>query len=286
MTDVPILLALDPPSGSQTADFAILDWLVVGLMLIVVLVGAAMSRKGAGDDFFLAGRSMPVWAVAISTSTALSAATSSRTPAGFRGDLGYLTFVCRLAAFIIVGFMFLPAIFKRNAVFRLVGQRFGASAGASSAIMFGLGRLLAVGARPFMTAIPFALVAFGAATKASNIRDRRRGGRRLHLPARWRQGLIWMVAGMRPGRNGRHRPAPAEQDRHAHPRGMDRLMDAQKLQMFDWSLSWSKPYTVWGAAIGMTLFLVAAYGTDQDMAQRLPTCRSPKKWRGPESHRT
>ena len=47
MTDVPILLALEaPPSGSQTADFAILDWLVVGLyMLIVVLVGAAMSRK-------------------------------------------------------------------------------------------------------------------------------------------------------------------------------------------------------------------------------------------------
>ena len=295
MTDVPILLALEaPPSGSQTGEFAILDWLVVGLyMLIVVLVGAAMSRKKeAGDDFFLAGRSMPVWAVAISTlATALSAATFIGGPQqGFRGDLGYLTFkFAGLAAFIIVGFMFLPAIFKAGtpSVYGLVGQRFGASAGASSAIMFGLGRLLASGARLFMTAIPFALVAFGAATEGPLIfaivavaavacTYTMLGGVRAVIWTDVLQAcvlvgtvgiallLLWNKIDM---------PAPE---------AWDRLMDAQKLQMFDWSLSWSKPYTVWGAAIGMTLFLVAAYGTDQDMAQRLLTCRSPKKaaWAG------
>ncbi|MBG79185.1 MAG: hypothetical protein CMJ39_00565, partial [Phycisphaerae bacterium] len=60
------------------------------------------------------------------------------------------------------------------------------------------------------------------------------------------------------------------------------LVDAGKLEMFDWSWSWTDPYTVWGAAIGMTLFLVAAYGTDQDLAQRLLTCRTPRKaaWAG------
>ena len=68
MTEIPLLMALEPlPPEAQTGEFAILDWVVVGLyMAIVLLVGAAMSRKKeAGDDFFLAGRSMPVWAVAI-----------------------------------------------------------------------------------------------------------------------------------------------------------------------------------------------------------------------------
>ena len=134
MIELPPLLALDPPSpGPQSGEFVTLDWFVVGLyMLIVILVGAVVSRKKeAGDDFFLAGRSMPVWAVAISTlATALSAATFIGGPQqGFRSDLSYLTFkFAGLAAFIIVGFVFLPAIFKAGtpSVYGLISQRFGA----------------------------------------------------------------------------------------------------------------------------------------------------------------
>tara|TARA_B100001059_G_scaffold13590_1_gene10942 strand:- start:258 stop:1847 length:1590 start_codon:yes stop_codon:yes gene_type:complete len=295
MIEFPPLLALEVPSSApQSGEFVALDWFVVGFyMLIVILVGAVVSRKKeAGDDFFLAGRSMPVWAVAISTlATALSAATFIGGPqAGFRGDLGYLTFkFAGLAAFIIVGFMFLPAIFRAGtpSVYGLVGQRFGAGAGASSAVMFGLGRLLASGARLFMTAIPFALVAFGSATEGPLIfaiiavaavacTYTMLGGVRAVIWTDVLQAcvlvgtvcigliLLWNKIDM-----------PADE-------AWGKLVDAQKLQMFDWSWSWSKPYTVWGAAIGMTLFLVAAYGTDQDMAQRLLTCRSPKKaaWAG------
>ena len=295
MTEIPLLMALEPlPPEAQTGEFAILDWVVVGLyMAIVLLVGAAMSRKKeAGDDFFLAGRSMPVWAVAISTlATALSAATFIGGPQqGFRGDLGYLTFkFAGLAAFIIVGFLFLPAIFKAGtpSVYGLIGQRLGTSAGASSAVMFGLGRLLASGARLFMTAIPFALVAFGSATEGPLIfaivavaavacTYTTLGGVRAVIWTDVLQAcvLIGTVSiGLILLWNKIDMPAPE---------AWDRLVEAQKLELFDWSLSWSKPYTVWGAAIGMTLFLVAAYGTDQDMAQRLLTCRSPKKaaWAG------
>jgi SSS family solute:Na+ symporter len=274
--------------------FTFADWLVVIVYLgVVVVIGAMASRRHEqGDDFFLAGRSMPVWAVAISTlATALSAATFLGGPQqGFRGDLSYLVFkFAGLAAFIVVGFVFLPAIFKAGtpSVYGLIAQRFGTSAGASSAVMFGVGRLLASGARLFMTAIPFSLVAFGDASgsslavaivlvAAAACIYTMAGGVRAVIWTDVLQccvlvgtvavavGLLWVKVDI----------APAD--------AMDQLQAAGKLKMIDWSWSWTEPYTVWGAAIGMTLFLIAAYGTDQDLAQRLLTCRTPRRaaWAG------
>jgi Na+/proline symporter len=235
---------------------------------------------------------MPVWAVAVSTlATAVSAATFIGGPQqGFRGDLSYLTFkFAGLAAFIIVGFVFLPAIFRAGtpSVYGLIAQRFGTSAGGSAAAMFGIGRLLASGARLFMTAIPFSLVAFGDASggslavaivlvAAAACVYTVLGGVRAVIWTDVLQacvlvgtvaaavGLLWVKVDT----------SPAE--------ALEQLGSAGKLRMIDWSLSWTNPYTVWGAAIGMTLFLVAAYGTDQDLAQRLLTCRTPRKaaWAG------
>ena len=64
-----LLEAGAPLSPTDSSRFSLLDWAVVGAYLVVVvLVGARMAkRKEQGDDFFLAGRSMPVWAVAVST---------------------------------------------------------------------------------------------------------------------------------------------------------------------------------------------------------------------------
>ncbi|MDG2424517.1 MAG: hypothetical protein P8M22_11110 [Phycisphaerales bacterium] len=281
-------------ASQATNHFHLLDWAVVGAYLaVVVLVGARMSRrKEQGDDFFLAGRSMPVWAVAVSTlATAVSAATFIGGPQqGYRDDLGYLTFkFAGLAAFIIVGFLFLPAIFRAGtpSIYGLVAQRFGNSAGASSAIMFGLGRLLASGARLFMTAIPFALVAFGEATGPPLVFAiiTVAGVACVYTMLGGVRAVIWtdvLQACVLVGTVsvalillwGKIDTTPSE--------AWGTLVDAGKLQMIDWSFSWTDPYTVWGAAIGMTLFLVAAYGTDQDLAQRLLTCRTPRKaaWAG------
>ncbi|MCH2142078.1 MAG: hypothetical protein MK077_03665 [Phycisphaerales bacterium] len=274
--------------------FTLWDWLVVAVYLaIVVLIGALVSRRHEqGDDFYLAGRSMPIWAVAISTlATALSAATFLGGPQqGFRGDLSYLVFkFSGLAAFIIVGVLFLPAIFRAGtpSVYGLIAQRLSPGAGAAAAIMFGLGRLLASGARLFMMAIPFSLVAFGEPTGWSLALSivmvatvaclyTMAGGVRAVIWTDVLQcgvlvttvsiavGLLWYGLDM-----------PASEV-------WQQLDDAGKLTMLDWSWSWTKPYTVWGAAIGMVLFLMAAYGTDQDLAQRLLTCRTPKRgaWAG------
>ncbi|MDP7030486.1 MAG: hypothetical protein QF733_09730 [Phycisphaerales bacterium] len=274
--------------------FTAADWLVVIVYLgiVVVIGGVASRRHEQGDDFFLAGRSMPVWAVAVSTlATAVSAATFIGGPQqGFRGDLSYLTFkFAGLAAFIIVGFVFLPAIFRAGtpSVYGLITRRFGASAGGASAAMFGIGRLLASGARLFMTAIPFSLVAFGDASggslavaivlvAAAACVYTMLGGVRAVIWTDVLQAcvlvgtvsvavaLLWAAVDVPFGE------------------AIDRMDHAGKLRMINWSFSWTEPYTVWGAAVGMTLFLVAAYGTDQDLAQRLLTCRTPRKaaWAG------
>jgi Na+/proline symporter len=148
--------------------------------------------------------------------------------------------------------------------------------------MFGLGRLLASGARLFMTAIPFALVAFGDATgwalgvsivMVASVACvyTMLGGVRAVIWTDVLQACV-MVGTVSIGLvllfNRIDLPVAEV---------IDRLAEAEKLTMLDWSFSWTDPYTVWGAAIGMTLFLVAAYGTDQDLAQRLLTCRSPRR---------
>jgi Na+/proline symporter len=51
---------------------------------------------------------------------------------------------------------------------------------------------------------------------------------------------------------------------------------ASKLRLIDLSLDPTRPFTLWTALIGFTLFNVAAFGTDQDLAQRLLTCRSTR----------
>ncbi len=274
--------------------FTLWDWLVVvAYLAVVVVIGALVSRRQErGDDFYLAGRSMPIWAVAISTlATALSAATFLGGPQqSFRGDLSYLVFkFSGLAAFIIVGVLFLPAIFRAGtpSVYGLISQRLTPGAGAAAAVMFGLGRLLASGARLFMMAIPFSLVAFGepggwslalsvvlVATVAC-VYTTAGGVRAVIWTDVLQCGVLVTTVSIAVGVLWSGLEMPVGEV-------WQQLDDAGKLTMLDWSWSWSKPYTVWGAAIGMVLFLMAAYGTDQDLAQRLLTCRTPRHgaWAG------
>jgi SSS family transporter len=50
-----------------------------------------------------------------------------------------------------------------------------------------------------------------------------------------------------------------------------------KLHIFDFSPSWSIPYTFWAGVIGGTFFTVASHGTDQLIVQRLLAARSQRQ---------
>jgi hypothetical protein len=57
--------------------------------------------------------------------------------------------------------------------------------------------------------------------------------------------------------------------RHA-PGGVD------KLRLFDWSLDWSKPFTVWAILTGLVLLNIGNAGLDQDTSQRFLACEDAK----------
>lgn len=52
---------------------------------------------------------------------------------------------------------------------------------------------------------------------------------------------------------------------------------SSKVKMFDWSLDFSKPYTIIGGMIGIAFFKIAQYTTDQEFVQRQLSCKSVKK---------
>ena len=72
----------------------LLDWLIVALFLgTLMAIGYAFSRKNKDvEDYFVAGRSMPGWIVAIAaTGTTISAGTFVGSPElGFNTDLTYV----------------------------------------------------------------------------------------------------------------------------------------------------------------------------------------------------
>ena len=91
-----------------------LDFLVIGGYLAAMMgIGFLVSRKSGEDDFFLAGRSMPAWSVALSVvATALSAATFVGVPQlALTGNLTYLaTYIGALAATVLT-LCVIPALY-------------------------------------------------------------------------------------------------------------------------------------------------------------------------------
>ena len=277
---------------SLQSMFSMIDWAVLAAyMAAVLLIGVwAGRRKEEGDDFFLAGRSMPSWAVAVSVlATALSAATFIGGPQqSYRGDLTYLASNAGgLIAVLIVGFIFLPAFYAAGtpSIYGYLGQRFSVGTQAAAGGMFMLGRLLASGARLFITAIPFSLIAFGSAegwplviaillvTVAAAAYTMLGGIRAVIwtdvLQAVVVVGTVTIAVFVLLSRIDL--PISEIVDRLQVADGGD------KLQVVDWSLDPAKPYTAWASLIGFTIFMVAAFGTDQDLTQRMLTCRTPRK---------
>ncbi len=279
-------------------SFTAVDWIVVAAYLgAVVGLGLAWSRRQSGQgEFFLAGRSIPMWAAAISVlATAQSAATILGVPEkSFTGDLTYMSgLLGSLIAVVIAARFFVPAYYRHGvtSVYELLGREFGpASQGAASA-MFMIGRALADGARLYMAAIPLALIVFGhtepralfpsivmimTATAAYTLA----GGIR---------AVIWtdvLQAGVYVGAVvaaivllWRWIPlGPAEL-----VEALRRSPDGNKLAVIDAGFDLrdpamlARPFNLWAVLLGLSLLNLAAFGTDQDLVQRTLTCRDASR---------
>jgi SSS family transporter len=289
--------ALPLPFPATLAAFGTVDWFILGgylgLMLAIGLVAAwrESRHKSNAEDFFLGGRSMPTWVLAISiVGSSLSVATFVGVPdRSYGGDVTYLVlYVGNFIAAFVVGFVFVPRLYRAGTVtiYGYLAQRFGETARVAVSLTFLFGRMLASGARLMLAAVPLCMLVRNA--PASEITKEQMvmailvigfvgtfytvfGGIKAVV---WVDALQFaLVVGAAVLSIGLllHRiPLPIGQLWRV-------LADADKLRVVDLSTDPTKPFTLWTALTGGMLVSMAAFGVDHDLAQRFLIARSPAR---------
>ena len=273
--------------GALTA----IDWSILGLYMGTVLaVGIAASRTFKDTDgYFLAGRDMPSWAVALSVlATTLSAATFISVPElAYRGDLTYLILnIGAVFGVVFVACVIIPPIYRSGTltVYGYLGKRYGTGAMIAASLAFLTGRLLASGARLFIAAIAVSLVVYGDTSSnhlvgavilfgAVGTVYTLFGGIRAVI---WTDVIqIFVVVG------AAFLSIYLLLD--AIPldgRGIIAVLteapEGSKLKIVDWRMDRTLSFTVWTGLFASAFVTASAYSVDQDMVQRLLTARSAK----------
>lgn len=276
----------------SSGGFSWLDWSVLGAYLAAMAgIGACFARRqGSVRSFFLADRGIPVWAAAISiVATSVSAVTFIGAPEdAFNGNLSYLTLnLAGLVAVVFVAVFFIPRFYAANVttVYELVGAAMGPGARKATSGAFMLGRIMASGARLYVAAIPFSLLVFGdiepaqlvvaiAIVTVVSTLYTFIGGIKAVIWTETPQALLfvgaaavalWLLASKIPLSAGETLDAL---------RASTAADGSSKLTLLDWRLDLSLSYSVWSAVFGFVLFNMAVYGADQDLAQRMLTCKN------------
>jgi len=278
------------------SQYQLLDWFVFAAYgLLLVTTGWFFNRRSANSqDYFLGGNSMPVWVVAISVlATSQSAATFLGGPdQGYRGDLSYLTTnIGAVIAALLVSAFLIPRFYqyKVYTVYQLLEQRFGEKAKQQAGIMYLFGRVFASGARLYMAAIAVSMILFGNFDASSVIWSivlmttigllyTVYGGIRTVIYSDVVQCFVYVSAAVLviyflfkaiPADLGSiisalQNPAPDT---------------ASKLSFFHFDLDFSPSgvFNFWSIMTGIVLLNVAAFGLDQDMTQRVLTCKNAKE---------
>ncbi|MBX3357681.1 MAG: sodium/solute symporter [Phycisphaeraceae bacterium] len=277
-----------------SATFHAADWAVLGAYFaLLVVTGIAFSQREpeGSDEYFLAGRQMPAWAVAISVlATSLSAATFIGGPQqSYDGNLTYLSAtIGSVLAVVFVALFFIPVYYRENVatVYELLERRLGPGTRLATSGMFMVGRVFASGARLYIVALPASLIVFGdtaapnlvlaiAVMTVAAVGYTLVGGIRSIIWTDVIQTCVFVGAALAAAAVLLHRipldPAAITRELASStaPDGSGKLA-LLRVGLGDWSAK----YTLLTAVFGFTLLNLGAYGTDHDLAQRMLTCRS------------
>lgn len=293
---------------------AIIDWIIVILFIgALITIGYVFSRKSRNiEDYFLAGRSMPGWLVAISaTGTAISAGTFVGSP-----ELGFntnLTYVMNLIGAVIggtlVAALILPKLYnaKTITIYGYIGDRFGETAKRANSLMFLIGQLFTSGSRLFIAAIAVSVILFGnihfsflvwsiiilgAVSTFYTIM----GGIKGLIYIDTFQTILIILTGLIamvmiycsldgiPFREIWHTLTaggmvkdPGATAGMAADGTLYGWSSGSKVKMFDPSLRMDLPYTILGGAIGVAFFKIAQFSTDHDFVQRQLACKDVRQ---------
>jgi SSS family solute:Na+ symporter len=261
-----------------------LDLAIVALYLAGITLFGLRFRKRHRTlrDYFLAGRDIPWWAIALSI---VAAETSTLTIIGIPG-LAYdtnLTFLQVVMGYmvgrVVISFVLLPHYFRGDlyTAYELIERRFGRGLRSLTAGIFLLTRAVAEGVRVYAVSIVVA-IALGtgevvsiAIISALTLVYTFEGGLAAVIWTDVVQTAIY-VGGTLVG---------LVTILHLVPGGWPAIhaaaASAGKLQMFDFSWNFGVPYTFWAGIIGGAAFTTASHGTDQLFVQRLLAARGQKQ---------
>ena len=292
---------------------AVLDWIIVaGFLGILVTIGYLFSRKNKNiDDYFVAGRAMPGWLVALAaTGTSISAGTFVGSP-----ELGFntnLTYVMNLIAAIIGGSLvaafILPKLYnaKTITIYGFIGDRFGETSKRANSVMFLVGQLFTSGSRLFIAAIAVSVILFGSIhfqfmiwsiiiLGAISTIYTMLGGIKGLLYIDAFQTMLIILTGIVAFFIIYFALDMPFSEIWANLTSLGMVKDpgvaagmtaegtlfgwsaGNKLTMFDPSLNPKHPYTIIGGVIGISFFRVAQYTTDHEFVQRQLTAKDVKK---------
>lgn len=270
------------------SQLAGVDWLIIAGYFVVIIVIGALASRGTGDDkgFFLGGRRMPAWAVAMSfAATALSAATFIGGPEyAYKKDLTLLVYeVGKVLGALLVCALLLPPIYRAgcSTVYGYLGQRVSPGASTAASVVFLIGRVLASGARLFIAGTAFSYLLYDQLDQSSLITAIIVFGTigTLYTALGGIKAVIWtdtlqlvvVVGALLVSMFLLLGSIPL-------PMGevFEVLQAEGKTKLVDTSMDLSRGDTLL-AALALTFFYAAAFGTDHDMAQRLLTCKTLKQ---------
>src|SRR3954469_6985185 len=261
-----------------------LDLTIIAVYLIGITLFGMRFRKRQRTlrDYFLAGRDIPWWAIALSI---VAAETSTLTIISIPG-LAYdtnLTFLQVVMGYVvgrfIISFVLLPHYFRGElyTAYELIERRFGRRLRSLTAGLFLLTRAAAEGVRVYAVSI-VVTIALGTGEIASiaiitllTLIYTFEGGLAAVIWTDVVQTVIY-VGGTLVG---------VITILHLVPGGWGTVHSlaesASKLRVFDFSFDFWKPYTFWAGLIGGAFLTTASHGTDQLIVQRLLAARNQKQ---------
>jgi SSS family transporter len=261
-----------------------LDLAIIGLYLVGITLFGLRFRKRQRSlrDYFLAGRDIPWWAIALSI---VAAETSTLTIISIPGlaydtNLAFLQVVMGyMVGRVVISLVLLPHYFRGDlyTAYELIERRFGRGLRSLTAGLFLLTRAAAEGVRVYAVSIVVS-IALGTGEVASisiitilTLIYTFEGGLAAVIWTDVVQTVIY-VGGTLVG---------LVTILHLVPGGWSAIhaaaAGAGKLQVFDFRPTLWIPYTLWAGVIGGTFFITASHGTDQLIVQRLLAARSQRQ---------
>jgi SSS family solute:Na+ symporter len=265
--------------GLNSFDFAIIAVYLIGITLFGMRF---RKRQRTLRDYFLAGRDIPWWAIALSI---VAAETSTLTIISIPG-LAYdtnLTFLQVVMGYVvgrfIISFVLLPHYFRGElfTAYELIERRFGPHLRTLTSGLFLLTRAAAEGVRVYAVSIVVS-IALGTGEIASiaiitilTLIYTFEGGLAAVIWTDVVQTAIY-VGGTLVG---------VATIIHYVPGGWSHIhqiaLVSGKLRVFDFTPTFWKPYTFWAGVIGGAFLTTASHGTDQLIVQRLLAARSQRQ---------